>query len=659
MKPQLGADQEKPLLRKFAIVKLWPHLKTAEDECVARIKSAARLLNLECIEVDSFARLTSSPHTQLTGDDIDFVLHLHYETPKCYDIFSIVALWNPIEFYHMWGYRRHSSHLLTHDDFVSCESPSADAHVGRMIARSPMRVGPQFTLHHSVAEPILPPTTGEQRLFYVGINWERLNNKNGRHAELLRLLDKSKQIRIYGPRVFQGIAVWEGYESYSGPLPFDGTSIIHKIHQAGVCLCLSSDAHKDSELMTSRLFEGLAAGAVIIVDENAFARRHFGETLLYVDTRVETEELYEQILVHLDWIKRNREEATSLARAAQEIFLERFVLTRTLGELYNGLEPRKKELERLYTPHDATGMATICCLIPEFTPEILDRHLSSCKAQRYKKLEIRIFFSEADLRMFGGRIEKLVSESGLPVVIDEAAYYTTTRAGRIPRKLGQVLSELVQRPMNSEYVLIVAPNEQLFSDHLPSLIRTLELNPDSAIAAADALLRHKSTAGDHADLSRAPKRGAIPDRFPIGYARLLFRRRDIPSDLPNVLSALDATCNRLLFSIGAISYSDRCSVTLDIQDSFHVSRMTDFVYHRKEYCYIADYVGDPTDERSIVPDSSPDRTQMVAFLSDGQKLQLAVDIFHLLPLPGLLKRPLVALYRKWLLGHDSNIQRQV
>lgn len=136
-----------------------------------------------------FARLTTPPFTQLTREDIDFVLHLHYETPKCYDMFSIVALWNPLGFYHMWGYRRHASHLLTHDDFVSCDSRPADDHVARLIARSPMRVGPAFTLHHSLAEPILPPTTGEQRLFYVGINWERIKSKDGRHAELLRLLD--------------------------------------------------------------------------------------------------------------------------------------------------------------------------------------------------------------------------------------------------------------------------------------------------------------------------------------------------------------------------------------------------------------------------------------------------------------------------------------
>jgi len=41
------------LLGKFAVVKLWPELKTAEDECVARIKLAAAEIGVECVEINS------------------------------------------------------------------------------------------------------------------------------------------------------------------------------------------------------------------------------------------------------------------------------------------------------------------------------------------------------------------------------------------------------------------------------------------------------------------------------------------------------------------------------------------------------------------------------------------------------------------------------
>src|SRR5215217_1426061 len=137
------------LRRKFAVIKLWPELKTAEDECIARLKMAAQDLGLECIEVDSFARTAAQPRVQLTSNDIDFVLSLHFETPKCYDLFSFVALWNPLRFYHEWGYRKFTEHLLTHDDFLSCSSDWADDHVVRNISADITRDKPVFHLYHS------------------------------------------------------------------------------------------------------------------------------------------------------------------------------------------------------------------------------------------------------------------------------------------------------------------------------------------------------------------------------------------------------------------------------------------------------------------------------------------------------------------------------
>ncbi len=158
------------LIGKFAIVKLWPKLKAAEDENVARLKVTAKSLGLECIEITPDGRLLEPPHIPLTGADVDFAIHLHFETPKAYDIFSFVALWNPVQFYFDWGYRRFSRHLLTHDDFLSCSATATDDHICRMIASDPQRVGPLFTMYHSLSEPILEPTLGDHKIFYAGIN---------------------------------------------------------------------------------------------------------------------------------------------------------------------------------------------------------------------------------------------------------------------------------------------------------------------------------------------------------------------------------------------------------------------------------------------------------------------------------------------------------
>ncbi len=267
--------------------------------------------------------LLDTPKVKATPEDFDFAIHLHFDTPKAYNLFSFVALWNPLRYYYEYRegeYRRFSDNLLSHDDFLSCDSPGADDHVRRLIHNDPQRHPPLFTLFHSLAEPLLPPGLGDRKLFYVGINWERLRGEKSRNQELLDMMDKSGRLRIYGPRRFLGVNVWRGYKSYVGEIPFDGVSIVKEIASAGISLVLSSSAHKESGLMSNRLFESLAAGAVIICDENAFARKHFGDTLLYVNTNEPPDVTHQQIREHLRWIDNNPEEALDLARRAPDIF---------------------------------------------------------------------------------------------------------------------------------------------------------------------------------------------------------------------------------------------------------------------------------------------------------------------------------------------------
>lgn len=80
------------LIGRFAIVKLWPEIKTAEDECIARLKVAATTLGLDCIKIHADGSLLEDPDKSIKRQHVDFVLHLHYDTPKLYDAFSFVAL---------------------------------------------------------------------------------------------------------------------------------------------------------------------------------------------------------------------------------------------------------------------------------------------------------------------------------------------------------------------------------------------------------------------------------------------------------------------------------------------------------------------------------------------------------------------------------------
>ena len=635
---------------RFAVIKLWPTLKTAEDECIARLKISAKSLGLECLEVDSFACLVDPPHQQITQDDVDFVLSLHFETPKRYDIFSFVALWNPLRFYHEWGYRKFTRHLMTHDDFLSCASPWADDQVRRLVASDPSRKPPELPLYHSLSEPILPPTTGEGKLFYAGINWERISGKPQRHGKLFKLLDKHGDLRIYGPKSFQGVDVWRGYRSYSGQVPFDGTSIVGLIHKAGISLVLSSEGHRESELMSSRLFESLAAGAVIISDENAFARRHFGNTLLYIDTRQDTETLYQELLNHLEWIRSNSEDATKLARGAQEIFLKNFRLDDCLKRIYDSLPARKQELECLYTPRRRDERVSVILLMPEFDPDILDRHLRSCLSQKNVSIRAVLAMDGRDLERFGGRVRSQLAGLRIPVEVKTLDYFERTQSGTIVSRwrLGRIILQAIEELIEDEYFCIVSPDSKLFSDHLPSLLRSLEDSGDAGVAWSEMLLSHTRDDSENADLDNEPGMHYYQSpREPAGLGRFLFRKSSLPQDLGAVLPYLDVLAMDLLFGISRSVPTKRCTLLTDTEARFNV-QLAAGARPEEERELLQDYA--PT-----VFSHSPGGARFsLDSLTDEEKTKLAVELAHSVPAPKFIKKICFGIYRFWLRRHNAH-----
>ena len=636
------------LHRKFAVIKLWPQLKTAEDECIARLKIAAKSLGIECLEVDSFARLKHPPHAQLTQDDVDFVISLHFEQPKHYDIFSFVALWNPVQFFHEWGYRRCTSNLLTHDDFLSCSSTGADAHLERCISNDPMREGPYFRLYHSVSEPLFDPTTGNKKLFYAGINWERLGGKPGRFQELLRLLDKNGNLLIYGPKTHLGENVWAGYKSYVGSVPFDGVSILREINKAGISLVLSSEAHKQSELMSSRLFESLAAGVVIICDENPFARRFFGDTLLYVDTSLPADETYAQVQSHIDWIKSEPAKARELAKQAQEIFRKKFTLDRDLERIYQELPARKEKLEGLYKPKRPQEKITLLFLMPEFQPKVMERLSTSCLAQKNVKIRPVLVMDRRDAEVFGHRVQTRLNELAVPIATEVLDFFERYPNGFVKRRrrVGEVIDEAIKRLAQDDYLCIVSPNEQLFSDHLCSLLRVLQDSEEAGAAWSNVLFSHRSEGQDYADLNYELNFANWDSNHPLGFGRFLFRMSALGPDLQTTLPYLDALSMHLLAGTVKITATKRCTLMLDVQDRFNLQ----FVDAKRnaEREILIDYapaVFGKNMKYDVEPISVPDPS--LEGMDPERKTEFAVELAHSVPFPASLKKIAFGLYRLW------------
>lgn len=640
------------MIGKFGVVKLWPGIKVAEDEVIARLKVAAAKLGLTCYEVTPDGRLLDSPNVRMTQKDLDFVIHLHFETPKAYDIFSFVALWNPLQFYHDYlegAYRRLTDNILSHDDFLSCGSAAADDHVRRLLAHDPTRDDIQFTMYHTLAEPIIAPSLGDMKVFYAGINWERLGKKASRHQELLDLLDKTGELRIYGPEKLMGVKVWDGYKSYQGQIPFDGTSMVREIARAGISLVLSSPAHKDSELMSSRLFESIAAGAVIVCDDNPFAQRHFGDRLLYVDSTLPADETAQQVRDHVRWIRKNPEQALAKAQAAQAIFKEKFTLDRSLAKLYTHLTDRRQSQKAL-TPVSGTPVHAVLPL-PHFDKEALQTMLQSIASQDYSTLTPILLVEPEVLEKFGNRINKLVNDILPACRIMPMSFRHQLNGHPVKRNtpFGKVLHDYLLTLPAGAYVLVLQPREQLFANHVRTLVAALEQNPSCVAAYSSLVQMQQDKERAHYLVQKPLPLFGLPGGKPFCHGRFLFRNPVPGSRLNLALPYLDIKALAVLAACGPSIGVPRVTLLQDIDSSCKESPELGKKVETEDMI-VQDFLPPALSAPWLAPQTTPRRLEpqalSFAHLSQQNRAEIARDIFLGIPMPGWLQRGILGIYHQ-------------
>lgn len=551
------------MYKRFAVVKLWPDIKAAEDECIARIKNAADALGLSCVEVHADGTLIADKQQRVCHNNVDFVLHLHYDTPKLYDAFSFVALWNPLNFYHQWGYYRTSRNLITHDDFLSCNSDAADAHVARMIRKSGTHLPAKFRLFHSTPGIAYPASLGDGKLIYIGINWEAMGGGKSRHQDVLKKLDQTGDIRIYGPRLFQGVRVWAGYKSYVDEIPFDGVSVLREISKAGIALVLSSASHKESEIMSNRLFESVAAGALIICDENPWAKKYFGDCLLYIDTRCSTDEVVAQIQQHMKWIDANRGQALQKIARAQEIFTENFDLIKNLTDLYDGLEARKQELSAAKASCSISVDAYF--IMREFSTEVLSNHLESISSQTYVGLHPYLLIDD---QLTEAEFREITQQVGDKASLVRMQMRQSTLLAQliVYRPIGAILMDVINGKAFGNALIFIAPNERIFSNHIAILAEELSRNSDINCVASAAIIKNDSA--EIKDISEVIDFAHLDSARPPGYGRFMYRRESFPADLNIALPYMRGRPQAILAGESSIKQITPATVIIDVLNPF-------------------------------------------------------------------------------------------
>lgn len=156
---------------------------------------------------------------------------------------------------------------------------------------------------------------------------DRLNSE--KYKTLYKLLSTSGRVKFYGLHRDKSVIS----EGYMGKLPFDGISVIQALQKHGIVLIIHSEKHFQFAIPSSRIFEAAAASAVVICDENPFVKKHFNDSVYYVDTSKTGEEIYAQIIQHIDHIALHPEAALSKAEQAHQIFIDKFLMTEQLLQL--------------------------------------------------------------------------------------------------------------------------------------------------------------------------------------------------------------------------------------------------------------------------------------------------------------------------------------
>ena len=479
---------------KYAIVYTWPGGNTnAESEVIRRMLVAAKNIGvkIDVVSKEGFI-LDSDFNTTATAfhdGDYEFMITLHYDDVKMWDSFHYHTLWNPPLISLQYAqYPNIVKNIISNDDFLIYDDGGMSDHLQAMLIDTPRNLqGASSLIAGFPATATMKTNLDNPTLFYCGINWEKMIGATPRHEGLFQLLDKLDNVKLFGPA-----STWKGYKTYCGTIPFDGFSLIQEINKCGVVLALSSDFHYRAGAATNRVYEGCAAGAVVISDTNRFIKKHFGDSVLYIDFDKEhPERMFEQIKKHLDWIKNNKDKALKLAQKSQQIFLEKFTFEKQLLDVIANHKNRVKAVSgALYAKNDQTKtLVTLFLDSVKFSVQdemILKNAINNIQRQIDKNIVLAICCDNKNLKAIKKFTESLKSNIDIVFkpfdIYDEFDYKWMSR--------GQMLLDTIN-DVPHDYLCILSGAESMFSDHITTLKRRLEDNPDAVAAHCGTFLQNK------------------------------------------------------------------------------------------------------------------------------------------------------------------------
>lgn len=485
----------------IGVVNPWPGDQSAEAEVLSRMKAAAADIGLNYFMLDNFAHILDKNTQKATDhyiepDALEFVITTHYDTEKTVDAFYYHTLWNPPEIpLNLPDYdTRVTNNYLMNDDYLIYDFGGMSNHLKGILLNKPRTIEEASALTASFpVSKILRPKLEHPKLFYCGMNWEKVVNSSNRHEGLFRLLDQTGKIKFFGPdkvKAWGGLRPWEGYECYQYSIPFDGFSILKEINDCGICLVLSSDIHRRAGAATNRTYEACAAGAVIISDDNEFMQHYFKDAALFINyNKNNPRDTFDQIMEKYAWVTAHKEEALELARRAQEIFKQHFSLDRQFLKIVNNHFCRTKVIARDLFAENDDGMVLVSYIV------------NTCSIKKAKKNCLKVIRNIQN-QYYGNLLLGVVCDRRIKKELD-AFLETVTHAYEIVsmdlfdqkgcRKYtdGQAIG-ILRRQIPHDYWINMLSHEIWFYDHITTLVRTMH---DEKAICAYAGRQHKDKLG--------------------------------------------------------------------------------------------------------------------------------------------------------------------
>jgi hypothetical protein len=547
--------------KKIALIYTWPGSKVSgESEVIFRLVIAAKNISIDVdiLSKDGFVLDSNLCKTDRKGKDHEYLFQivLHFDDTIEIDAFSYYTLWNPPEI--MLRLPNYSSSIaknitLVHD-YLSYDNRKLKAHLETgFIGRTQCDLKDCSILAPSFPKTLVktPKLVENPNIFYCGINWERFFiDENIRHENLFRTLDTLPYMRFYGSK-----EAWKNYKRYISNISFDGVSILDEINKCGICLALSSEAHWQAGWASNRVYEGAAAGAVIISDTNKFIMEHFGDSVLYINFDIKNpKHMFEQIKNHFEWIKTNPEKALNMARKAQKILIEKFSLEEQLENIISNHPKRLvKVKERLYSkePEKETLVVAFIDRV-EFGRE-QENWLKDILQDINRQEDKSVIFALACEEKLVTKIKALlVNDSCVRIfsfkIFDDCKNKILTRC--------EMLFDVASK-VKHDYLMIFTGNETIFSEHITTLKRALEDNKD--MIAAHSFMSYE--AGDGTRNIALEQNLSI---YEIYYHSLhscsgiFLMRAEIENYVPRLLYGLIDGCELLIIlNLAVIMYNQK------------------------------------------------------------------------------------------------------